>query len=257
MFIFQQNADLWKENARLKDLNTAHIHALQQKDQRIAELEQQLRSRKKPSISIRCQRQVRHVTNSLRKDGHEFDIHSSIHAPHNQQHIQRIVKNVEACREKFPVAEVIEAAKIHFNTLRGELVREQNGGKGKHRKAAKKASRKKKKLQHRLRGLAHVKCPLPTDDKQRARLIMKPQYMSSDEDEAETNEEGKECRRVRHLPWMSDLANHYKTVCQEVYVNNVLAKRDAKRYQPLIRDENCAISDRTVPKDIPSWAVRV
>ncbi len=60
--------------------------------------------------------------------------------------------------------------------------------------------------------------------------------MSSDEDEVVMNEDGKKVRRVRQLPWLSDLAIHYKTVCHEVYVNHVLEKRDAKKYHQLIRD---------------------
>ncbi len=255
--IFLQNSQLWKENSRLKELNAAHLNALRQRDEKIAELEKQLMGRKKPPINIPCHRQVRHVTKSLRKDGHEFDLNSNIQAPHNQQHLQRIVKNAQASREKFPVAEVIEAAKIHFNSLKAERIREEHGFKSKHRKGSRNGARKFKKLQHRLHGLRSDKCPLSADDQEKAQLIMKRDYMSSDEDELETNENGQRCRRVRHLPWMSDLANHYKNVCQDVYEKHVLLKRDVKKYQPLIRDENCAISDRRVPKDIPSWAVNL
>ena len=167
------------------------------------------------------------------------------------------MQSKEAKEARFSTVQVIEAVKIHFNTLRTEAVREQNGGKSKHRKTSRNGARKFKKLQHRRQGLEHAKCSLSSEDKQRARQIMKREYMSSDEDELETNEDGKQCRRVRHLPWMSDLANHYKTVCHDVYVNHILSKRDAKKYQPLIRDDNCRLSERIVPKDIPSWAVKV
>ncbi len=256
---FPQNADLLKEVSRLKDLNTAQANALRQKDRKIAELEQQLLGRKKPSTNIDCQRQVRHVTHLLSKDGHEFDTQSNIHTPHNQQLLQRVIRGVMASKEavNFTTVQVIETAKIHFNSLRGEVVRQQNGGKAKHRKGSRSGARKFKKVKHRLSGLNHAKCPLSADDKQKARLIIKREYMSSDEDELETNEEGKQYRRVRHLPWMSDLAIHYKTVCHDVYVNHVLTKRDAKKYQHLIRDENCPISERAVPKEIPTWAVKV
>ncbi len=254
-----QNAELWKENARLKELVATHVNSLKQKNQKISELEQQLLNRKKPPTNILCQRAVRHAYNLLRKDGNEFDTHTNIHTPHNQQLFQRVVKGAMASTKfgKFSAAECIEATKIHFNSLRQEVVREENGGKAKHRKTSRNGARKYKKLQHRLQGLAHSRCPLDAENKQKARLVMKREYMSSDEDELETNEEGQQCRRVRHLPWMSDLANHYKSVCHDVYLKHVISKGNLKKYQHLIRDENCVVSDRTVPKDIPSWAVNL
>ena len=214
--------------------------------------------RKKPPTSRECQGQVRQITRLLSKKGHEFDTHTNIHTSHNQQHLQRVVNGVMSSKDasKFSTEQVIEAAKIYFNSLRGDVVREENGIKNKHRKRSRNGTRKSKKHLHRLKGLLHAKCPLSAEDKQKARLIMKREYMSSDEDDIVMND-GKQGRRVRHLPWMSDLANHYKTVCQDVYLKHILLKRDEKKYHHIIRDENCAISERPLPKDIPTWAVKV
>ncbi len=261
LFYFSlQNADLWKENSHLKDLTSAQAKSLQQKDQRIAELEKQLLARRKPPRDNECQTHVRRVNRILRKKGNEFDTHSNVNAPHNQQHIQRIIDGVMAIKgapAKFSTMQITESAKFYFNSLREDAVREEHGLKTKHRKGSRNVSRKAKKFDNRLRGLMHAKCPLSKENKQKARLIMKKEYMSSDEDELLRNEVGKPARRVRHLPWMSDLANHYKMVCQDVYENHVLLQRDRKKYHYTIRDENCAVSDRAMPKDIPTWAVKV
>ncbi len=217
-------------------------------------------ARKKPPINNTCQTQVRRVTRLLSKKGDEFDTHTNFNTPHNQQHLQRVIDGVMSTKDApnmFSTVEIVESAKLYFHSLRVEAVREENGLKPKHRKTSRNGSRKTKKRDNRLKGLLHAKCPLTKEDKQKARLIMKREYMSSDEDELVMNDNGKPARRVRTLPWMSDLANHYKTVCQEVYLNHILLQRDRKKYHYTIRDENCGVSDRAMPKDIPSWAVKV
>ncbi len=56
--VLPQNADLLKGNAKLKELSTAQANALKQRDQKIAELEEQLLAKQKPWTSRACQREV-------------------------------------------------------------------------------------------------------------------------------------------------------------------------------------------------------
>ncbi len=245
----------------MQNLNTAQANALQQKDNRIAELEKQLLAKRRPKTNTVCRTQVRHITRTLKKKGHEFDIHTNINTPHNQQHLQRVVTGVMGCKEaaknEYTEEQAIEATKVYFTSLKQDNLRKQNGLKPKHRKGSRIGARKAKKFEQRLKGLLHQKCPLDKENREKARLIIKREYMSSDDDDVITNANGRPARRVRQLPWMSDLANHYKNVCHDTYVKHVLEKRDAKKYHHLIRDENCAVSERAVPKDIPTWAVKV
>ncbi len=225
----------------------------------IRRLKELCASMKRPALDTKSKRVVRNATKKLKtKQAVEFDVHSNFNSSHNQDVLHRVVEGAKASDEPISEIEATEAAKRHFRAMKQKTSRKTNGTEKKHRQQARRNSRMSQKKKFRLGGLNHKTCPLNAEQKTRAILIMKPECMSSDEDDTYTDEQGRECRTVREIPWESDEVKYYKSVTWNHYVNAVLSAGDAKRVQILKRDGHTH-SDRKCPDlhKIPGWAIKL
>ncbi len=232
------------------------------KDAEILQLKAQCISNKRPLPNLASKRGVRNATKKLKRTLQvEFDIHSNFDSSHNQGVLQRVVDgalSLDKPEEPISETEAKEAAKRHFKSMKQKSGRQSNGTDKKHNKQARRNSRMAQKKKFWIGGLNHHACPLNSEQKARAGLIMVSECMSSDEDETSTDDQGRECRIVREIPWESDEMKYYKSVTWNHYVERVMERRDAKRVQGLRRD-GLTFSDRRCPDPakMPGWAVKL
>ncbi len=232
---------------------------LRVKDAEICRLKGLCNANKRPVLDLASKRMVRNAKKKLKTtDAMEFDIHSRLDSSHNQGVLERLVDGAMASTEPISQDKALEAAKRHFRSMKQKASRKTNGTENKHNRQARRNSRMSQKKKFRNGGLNHHACPLNDEQKIRARQIMVPECMSSDEDETETDEQGKECRIVREIPWESDELKYYKSVTWDHYVKNVLSAGDAKRVQALKRTGQ-TYSERRCPgpDKIPVWAIKL
>ncbi len=202
---------------------------------------------------------MRNATKKLKSEkSAEFDVHSNLDSSHNKGILERVVEGAMAYDNPTSQDKAMEAAKRHFRALKQKTSRKTNGTESKHKQQARRNSRMSQKKKFRSGGLNHPGCPLNAEQKARARLIMIPECMSSDEDEIDIDDQGRECRTVREIPWESEEMKYYKSVTWNHYVQNVLYARDAKRVQ-ILRRNGQTYSERQCPDQskIPVWSIKL
>ncbi len=239
-----------REKSELKDM-------LDDRERTIARLQAELKKRKKPQLNKECSKVVHFVTRKLQKENNvRFNFDYSVTYPHNAQIVNRIIEGAmrHVNSHAYTKEEAEESTQRYFQNLKDEHRREMRGMKSQHLKKMRRNSRKDTKLKMRVSGLKSKFCPLPPNQKAKAKEILHMDYTSSDDDEIETSEDGTEFRNVRILRWESNEAKHIKAVLMDTHVQHVLGKRDRTRMQKLRRDENCSFSERQCPENAPYWA---
>ncbi|XP_022102685.1 uncharacterized protein LOC110985748 isoform X2 [Acanthaster planci] len=212
---------------------------------------------KRVAVPRECSQAVREVYGKLYKDGTGgFNLSLTKTCQENELVVSTIVREVRSLhgREKWTCDQVRKAAKTYFSSLRDRKRRVDGGTYERHAKAAKKRSRKFRKLQRRQSAMRNS--DLSEDMKRQLNEVMTIDFMSSEESMSEDEEEGasrNKTRRLLKLPWERSKLTSLKHKLDSQFAKT--APPVVSRLLPEFVISNVP-SSRPPPASAPSWAVR-
>ncbi|XP_022085781.1 uncharacterized protein LOC110976636 [Acanthaster planci] len=247
---------LYMQNKKLEEQLKKQNEELQEIRQNMRQGEVNSRG-KRVAVPRECSQSVRDVYGKLYRDGiGGFNLAQIKTSRENEETISTLTREIRTLhgREKWSSAQIRKAAKTYFTSLRDKQRRMERGTYDQHALAAKRRSRKFRKLQRRQSALKTLQAS--QELKKEALEVLTIDYMSSEESMSEGEEDrssGCKTRRLLKLPWERSKLASLKHKLDAHFAKTAPAV--VSRLLPEFVISNVP-SSRPPPSGAPSWAVR-